>query len=277
MAKRIPPGSATTSLAKQDLPQPANAQVAPFRFLDLPPELRMWVYRELLAPGHISLRHNLTALGMDKPLGVAPDYLTPNILRTSKLIYKEARGILETENTICINAAVMLGAMVSDEQVPAATLPLLKSVVLVFDVQYLDIMMDPKMKNCLKACDWHWLQGMTGLKHARICMVGYKNLPLKAQPEHQRSLLEHVIERLPATCELSYGPKAEAEHVHVASTVAATEASMRRPTPFSSSPPETMQCYSVDGAELEQLAKGCSVAQGCRNGDVRDSRIRRRR
>ncbi|KAK5125279.1 hypothetical protein LTR85_000955 [Meristemomyces frigidus] len=182
-----------------------------FRFLDLPPELRLWVYREALAPGHIALHSNGNNHLTDENRHVTPAHLAPNLLRICKLVHKEAREILYSENTICINVACEHGCkpLISQAQVPDTALPRLKSVMLVFDTVHANNL----VVDVLQLCDWRQLPGMTGLKQARICMMDRSDLV--GRMNHKVALLEHVIERLPAGCKLTYGAQEEAEREHI--------------------------------------------------------------
>ncbi|KAK4549170.1 hypothetical protein LTR36_007628 [Oleoguttula mirabilis] len=254
--------SAAKVLAKQEPPQSLTTQeVAPFRFLDLPPELRVWVYRKLLAPGHISLRSCANNQLMAVSLGVTPNHLAPKLLRAGKLIHKEACDMLYAENTICINVSLLFGCepMIAKRQVPNTTLPRLKSVMLMFDT----VSPNDMVVNALGHCDWRQLAGMMGLTHARICMIERDNL--KDRADHRSSLLEHLIERLPANCKLAYGAEGEAEQQHVRGAMAHYLKSGRY-THYN------LTCYEVAAEVLEQAAKGLSVEQGCKSGHARDYR-----
>ncbi|KAK5685558.1 hypothetical protein LTS10_003639 [Elasticomyces elasticus] len=81
----------------------ADTPFMPFRFLDLPAELRAWVYRELLAPvGQVSFSEvHLRDHALQNPLTAS---LSPAILRTSRQIHHEAKDIPYDENTIFICA-----------------------------------------------------------------------------------------------------------------------------------------------------------------------------
>ena len=63
-----------------------------FRFLDLPPEIRLEVYR-----------HILVARDCSEPFEAADQIIETSLLRTCKLIYKEAEQVLYGENEFAAN------------------------------------------------------------------------------------------------------------------------------------------------------------------------------
>ncbi|KAH9824520.1 hypothetical protein Tdes44962_MAKER04340 [Teratosphaeria destructans] len=106
----------------------------PFRLLDLPPELRLWICRHLLAPtGSISLR----SCGHHFPLQVLSGIHSTNFLRVCKLVNQEATSVHFGDNTIMTSFKLEDGTTVpprNNKRLPDHVRPQLTSLTLVIGV-----------------------------------------------------------------------------------------------------------------------------------------------
>ena len=86
----------STSLHSPD----ANPSITAFRFLSLPPEIRLIIYNQLLVQSDGLLRTFCTCKFCANLKGhtVGRDCLNPSLLRTNKAIYNEALPILYSKN-----------------------------------------------------------------------------------------------------------------------------------------------------------------------------------
>ncbi|TKA48310.1 hypothetical protein B0A55_13090 [Friedmanniomyces simplex] len=167
----------------------------PFRFLDLPAELRMWIYRELLAPtSHVSFRlRDKHTFG-----GVIGSSLNPAILRTSQQVFGEAKDILHQENNVCIKVDVWFGSrwMLSDGPVAPASLPRFESLMLLLLVGHGGSLATGSHANV----DWRVLQAMTGLRRVSVAYID--EAAQRNKVGTKKALLTQVVERLPADCDM---------------------------------------------------------------------------
>ena len=243
----------TVMLSKQSNQDDSSAE-KPFRLFDLPPELRVWIYRHVLAPGYIGLRNHKYGGSVRKR--VAPQDIGTELLRTCKQVYKESRQLLLGENTICISVDSGLGhtAMINRSQVPDVMLSKLQDVTFVIDL--------PQNRNQehvnLRLMDWRQFQAMTDLKKARICIAD--DVEQRSSKTRVTDLMELVIERLPMNCKITFGTEAAAEKEHMLDALRAFSEYSKR------------KCHEMDASEVEECAKDVLARQGCKSGHKRDYR-----
>lgn len=236
-----------------------------FRFMDLPAELRLWVYESALTPtGHISLR----SCAHHMPAGVHPQIATP-LFCASKVVRKEAEGLL-MENTIIVNGCLEFGSRpaIHRSQLPDHILPLVKSLVIVVDFT--------KIVQTARVADWRVAQGLTGLKKLRICGIATKD-PGNHLSEWLATHLHIILERVPADCSISFGQESGGTEVeaHVLDMVEKIKAG--GPHVMASTP--VIDTYAVEGAMLESawMAIESDVVRGCKSGFKEDFRFEDRR
>lgn len=97
----------------EDAPEPLGTAMSkpaekPFRFLDLPAELRNWVYRDVLAPGYIGFHERHYSLADQKWRMVRQTTCEADIVVTCRQVHNEAKNII-FENTVCVTASTMVG------------------------------------------------------------------------------------------------------------------------------------------------------------------------
>ncbi|KAK4549171.1 hypothetical protein LTR36_007629 [Oleoguttula mirabilis] len=157
-----------------------NEREGPFRFMDLPPELRTWVYREALVLGTVEL----LSCKHGNPFGVTPS-LTVGLLATCHQINHEAKGLI-FENTFIAESWPASKLMIKPKLIPHHVLPQLTSLTL-----GLEIGLDH---------DWRQMQAMTGLKEIKV--RGLQDEQVKEA--HCRAVITNILESLPATCVLNF-------------------------------------------------------------------------
>lgn len=238
--------------------------IPPFRFLDLPPELRVSVYRELLAPGHISIRQPKH----DGPRTVVATFaLYPAILRTSRQIYKESRDILYNDNTVLLNVHLTLGCgrtnMINAEHMPWAKLARLRNVTFVVHAAAPN---DVTISGPFR-CDWRQFQAMIGLKGARICVLERQDQqgPPKYL-EYKTLLLKEIIERMPADCKVSYGARNGPEQSHLKHVLGGLMDGRMGIKGYN------RPCCAVDEEVLRKCAEPLLGSQGVKSGCSKDHR-----
>ena len=181
-------------------PQPSEGEVTeepstPFRLMDLPAELRTWVYRATLCPtGAISLRscdHHL-------PFGAAPT-LGVRLLATCKQVHDEAKDLL-FQNTVIANAMVEGGTTrtaLHRSQLPDHSILRITSLVIV---------MDCATRHPEQRMDWRPLEKMTSLMSLRIC--AFESQDNKFSIERWSLLLKAMFATLPQICSIRFGSQA---------------------------------------------------------------------
>ena len=173
----------------------------PFRFLDLPVELRSWICHLLLAPGTVTLRscaHHL-------PYGTSP-VLTPGILATCKQVNQEAAGLI-FKNTFIANVPLEPTGIprpaLHRSQLPFHALSRIRSLILIIDsAQYLS---QPQPLNC----DWAPLQALTSLTALRVTAIEGNEAMLVGE---WVPVLTEIVIRVPAGCKIEYGCGSEEEN-----------------------------------------------------------------
>ncbi|CAK4001433.1 Hypothetical predicted protein [Lecanosticta acicola] len=233
-----------------------------FRFLDLPAEMRNLVYRELLAPapGYIGLTHRgRSFLGSAK--SVRQSHCRPLLLATCKQIHKEAAGIMYQENTvmICAKACMTNHPMIRKELLPDPVLSKLTSLVLVLENRVYHQM----RRRDMDGVHWKQIQDMTALKKIRICIVEPKGTP----DVEKVWMLEHIMERIPADCSVSFEARRGFEDDFVQEVLDKWE---QKPMLRQSDATE------VDEAVLKRLASQVKGQKGCKSGDPHDYRFPKR-
>ncbi|KAF2773807.1 hypothetical protein EJ03DRAFT_347215 [Teratosphaeria nubilosa] len=184
---------------------PQTAWTGPFRLLDLPPELRLWIYRHLLAPmGSISLR----SCGHHFPLQVLSGIHSTKIPRVCKLVNQEAMSVLFGDNTIITSFKLEGGTTVppmNNKKLPDCVLPQLTSLTLVIDVtswwtHYTG--------------DLRQVQAMTGLKKLRICAIT-SSKEEEQDVENWTRVIGEFLARVPVSCQVSFEARTGGEKRHV--------------------------------------------------------------
>lgn len=168
----------------------------PFRFLDLPAELRNRVYRLCLVPtGFLSLQ----SCAHQVPLGTYPA-LTLGILSTNKQIAEEAKDII-FENTVVANMILFAHTkpIVHRSQMPWHVLSSLTKLTLIVEGHNTDV-------------DWTPLQALTSLKVLRVATIQDGD---SDKTDALVPLLERIIPRVPRDCIMDYGcrPGEETKHI----------------------------------------------------------------
>ncbi|KAK3657813.1 hypothetical protein LTR56_002192 [Elasticomyces elasticus] len=245
----------------------ADTPLIPFRFLDLPAELRVWVYRELLAPvGQVSFSEiHLRDHAHQTSNTVS---LSPAILRTSRQIHHEAKDIPYDENTIFICADLFYESswlLAKCQMSPAALQRFTSTVLLVQDWQRDSGR--PLIQDYSKV-DWRPLQTMTGLKCFSI--VCFNNMKKPVNLEERTALMRQIIERLPAKCTVEFGAQNDAGKRWVSSVLEQTNSS-------SAAKYYDVDCYEVDSKILQECASEALAVQGCKSGMERDFRFPEKR
>lgn len=185
---RSPPTPPTTDVQGQDSPE------KPFRFLDLPPELRTWIYREVLIPGVVRLRiceHYM-------PYGVLPAPTT-GVLATCKQVNREAKDLV-LENTFIVDAIIDSSTrrMFHPKMLPNHILPHLTSLVIVVNLHRL-------------FGDWRQMRGLVGLKQLTVCAFERSAY----DSGDWQFVVQNILECVPAECSIKFGPRSVMENQHL--------------------------------------------------------------
>ncbi|CAK3942451.1 Hypothetical predicted protein [Lecanosticta acicola] len=255
-------------------PPASSKNDKPFRFLDLPAELRNGVYRELLVTrsGYLST-HRLgdTSYIQAEQGGTKFDLHSPGchpaILETCKQVYKEAKSVLYVENVIVARLTANIGtkSVFKMGRMRPSTLPHLTNLVLSVD----SIKFDGGLRGAFAGVspnyaklNWYALQSLTGLKKLRICNIERENQKCDFPEDHLKhktALLEQIIERIPANCDLSYEAQEGIEKRFI-----------QEQLQWRNRPGHIRDAYEVDGEVLKRCAQGTLQNQGAKSGDERN-------
>ncbi|KAK4612024.1 hypothetical protein CLAFUW4_13263 [Fulvia fulva] len=258
----------------------ASLPARPFCFLELPAEMRNLVYRLLLAPdGHIGLTKLVhTANGRYLKDVLFPDRncrnscganyyklsgCSPQILAVCQQIYDEAKQIMYEENTVCVTASTYDGVLVLNQRLlPDRTLPRLTSLMLVCDAADRSGI----ERGWFSQLPWKQLQDLTSLKSLRISMIERETD--SNTTDSKAWILEEVLERIPAACQVTFESREEFEVTYVQEIIDETEAQInhRRTVKID-------DVYEVEGEVLQELATRYVYKQGRKSGHARDYRF----
>lgn len=260
-------GSFSNLLSKLKAHATVRRPARPFRFLDLPAELRNWVYEELLVSksGCLSMQR-LGDVEHFEGVKFETHYsgCHPAILVACKQIHREAKDILYQENTFMATVSAQPGTRPTLQRArfPLSMLPRLTSVVLVVD-SIVDGGVFRNLPPDYVKMNWMALQSLTGLKNLRIC-----NVERQGQSQHEdhrkykNLLLKEIIERIPADCVLAFGAVKGIERKYLDGVV---DYQNRREHVQHY---QVTQALQVDGDVLKACAEG--INQGIKSGDEKD-------
>lgn len=207
------PSTAAHTVRQYSLREPefdSTRESPPFRFLDLPGEMRNRIYRAAISPGHISLRscakHHMS-VGVDPPL-------VAGILAGSKQLANETKDLV-FESTFIVDVSLEspIRSVINPLQVPRSMLDKIQHLVLVLDFTRVD-------NSCPSGLDWRYIQRMTALSSLKICAIqmwppAARFTPGMTLQDHHRGTIQTILECIPATCIVQYGWHNKAEEDHV--------------------------------------------------------------
>ncbi|KAF7196195.1 hypothetical protein HII31_02596 [Pseudocercospora fuligena] len=238
-----------------------------FQFLELPAELRNWVYREHLAPmGYICLLtrdwHGVHHSQPEDFTDIASG-ADISILSTNRQIHSEAKSILYRENNVCCVGLIStsIQPFIDIHTLPNSALPLLASLTLICDHRP----NENQGQHWYERVNWMQLQGMTTLKNIRICIVEREEQ--RDENLYKQFILQNIIERIPEDCEISFGPRESYEQDTIDEIIEQSDerAAIGRA--------RWGLAFNVDAKLLEELAKGVMAKKGTKNGHTRDYRF----
>ncbi|UJO22030.1 Short chain dehydrogenase asqE [Fulvia fulva] len=261
---------------------PGNAATSsptkPFRFLDLPAEMRNIVYRKLLVSktGYIFLAGRPFLDGdtvrqieanRDLRKGLASD-CKPVILGTCNQIYEETKDILYAENKIIMSFKVEKSTkpFLPTQRIDLPSLAQIKSLVLVLDLcssssnsslshRFLSV------QDFVALVCWRELQAMTGLEQLRITCVERGGI------DHRQAMLVQVMERIPRACQVTFGAETEFEKEYVKKVIEDAD------EPHYKSYYNLATSYEADVDMVRKCGEAAMATKGCKNGDERDYRF----
>ncbi|KAF2166263.1 hypothetical protein M409DRAFT_23455 [Zasmidium cellare ATCC 36951] len=247
-------------------PEEKSEEKKPFRFLDLPAELRNWIYLEVMTPGHISLNYGSYSLGQvpkDKLDKVKQTKCETQILATCRQIHDEAKDILY-ENTVCVASNNVDGMypVIRQSLLPNHALSRLTSLTFAMVATK-----GPRqVYKELRRLNWTQFQHMTGLKKLRICIIEREDEA--GETSQKRWILEQIIERVPKDCEVAFESGAGFEDDIAQAIIDELDAEKAKFPEY-----RFTDAYEVDGELLGALAEPFKSRQGCKSGSKRDYRF----
>lgn len=167
--------------------------------LELPSELRLRIYEYALAPtGTLTMTRTKAKRFATEPV------LAPTLLPTCRQIHSEAASILYNENTVCItvDAHDTCWPTIAEARLPQRVLAKIQNLSVILDTtsyftaSYADV-------------DWKAFSALTSLKKLRLVIITVADyLAFLDSPNLKRAvheLLTEILERIPASTEVSYG------------------------------------------------------------------------
>ncbi|KAK4497214.1 hypothetical protein PRZ48_011664 [Zasmidium cellare] len=259
-------GAATTNPTKTAGRPIAESGKEPFRFLDLPAEMRNNVYRELMVPGHISFDYCSYSHGhdpRDRATVIRQTTCKTQILATCRQIYDEAKDIL-FENCVCVTGGTLEGMypVIPQSLLPDRILSKLTSMT----ISMVHTKSARSVRKDIQKLNWRQFQQMTGLKNLRISIIEREDQA--GDPTDKKFMIEQIVERVPKDCEIAFESSAGFEDDFAQSIIEQLDAEKKRH-------PEVRfgDAYEVDGELLGTLAEEFMGRQGCKSGSKRDYRF----
>ncbi|EME41998.1 hypothetical protein DOTSEDRAFT_25657 [Dothistroma septosporum NZE10] len=249
----------------------------PFRFLDLPAEMRNIVYRELLVSktGYIFLAGRPYTIGETGAQNLQPELrqgldsdCDSAILGSCKQTYDEAKDILYCENKIIMSFKVEKSnrPFLANTRIGSSSLARITSLTLILDMcsagsngawthRFFN------EQDFEKLVCWRELQLMTALKHLRLTVVE------RAEPDHPQAMLTQIMERIPATCRVKFGMETDFEKEYVRKVIADVD------EPVHKKYYRLDDSYEADVDMLRTIAEDAMATKGSKSGQERDYRF----
>lgn len=235
-------------------------------FLRLPAELRLQIYTHALAPTGSLYLHSTRS----KRHAITPA-ISAALLRTCRQIHDEAAGILYLENvvTFTIDAHDTTWPTISEKRLPQPVLEKLVHICVLLDctcpfrAEYSDVDFTP-------------FAALTSLKTLRLRHLSVANEALRQDLRFQ-PLVSEILERIPASTHVLYGPGEDDDGV----AIYPLNASMAQPAIVEGRIPMAevirdrerrvrLEIRETTASEWEDAVGGLVVEQGCKSGGVRD-------